>query len=244
MLVTAVIPARFASTRFPGKPLAMIGGKPMIQWVYEAARAARSIDRVLIATDDDRIAAAAEGFGAPLARTAAELRNGTERVAAVMRASAEPGDLWLNIQGDEPLLVGDDLDAVVAALHGSDAAAATLAVPLAEDQVEDPNCVKVVRDVRGDALYFSRSPIPYARNAGHVAPLLHIGVYALRRDTLERYAQREPTPLERAESLEQLRLLEHGERMAVVVRDSQLVGVDTPEDLPAAAEVLARRARR
>jgi 3-deoxy-manno-octulosonate cytidylyltransferase (CMP-KDO synthetase) len=241
VLVTAVIPARFASTRFPGKPLAIIAGKPMIQWVFEAARAARAIDRALIATDDDRIAAAAEAFGAPVVRTAPELRNGTERVAAVMRASA--GELWINIQGDEPLLSGDDLDAVVVALRDSDAAAATLAVPLAEELVADPNCVKVVRDARGDALYFSRAPIPYARNAGHVAPLLHIGVYGLRRATLERYVQREPTPLERAESLEQLRLLEHGERMAVVVRDSQLSGVDTPDDVPQVEAVLARRQR-
>jgi 3-deoxy-manno-octulosonate cytidylyltransferase (CMP-KDO synthetase) len=241
VLVTAVIPARFASTRFPGKPLAIIHGKPMIQWVFEAARGARTVDRVVIATDDDRIAAAAGAFGAPVVRTAPELRNGTERVASVMRASE--GDLWLNVQGDEPLLTGDDLDAVIVALRESDAAAATLAVPLADDQIPDPNCVKVVRDVRGDALYFSRAPIPHARNAGNVAPLLHVGVYALRRDTLERYALREPTPLERAESLEQLRLLEHGERMTVVVRDSELAGVDTPEDCAAVSEVLARRAR-
>jgi 3-deoxy-manno-octulosonate cytidylyltransferase (CMP-KDO synthetase) len=239
--VTAVIPARFGSTRFVGKPLAIIAGKPMIQWVYEAACAARSIDRVLIATDDERIAAAAVGFGAPTVRTAPELRNGTERVAAVMRESAEPSDLWINIQGDEPLLTGDDLDAVVAALQDSELAAATLAVPLADDQLQDPNCVKVVCSVRGDALYFSRAAIPFARNAGHVAPLLHIGVYGLRHDALERYARREPTPLERAESLEQLRLLEHGERIAVVVRDSQLEGVDTPEDVPAVAAVLERR---
>jgi 3-deoxy-manno-octulosonate cytidylyltransferase (CMP-KDO synthetase) len=196
---------------------------------------------VLIATDDDRIASAAEAFGAPVFRTASTLRNGTERVAAVMRAS--DGELWLNIQGDEPLLTGEDLDAVVTALREGDAAAATLAVPLAEDQLADPNCVKVVRDVRGDALYFSRAAIPYARNAGQAAALLHIGVYGLRRETLERYAKREPTPLERAESLEQLRLLEHGERMAVVVRDAQLIGVDTPEDVPAAEAVLARRLR-
>jgi 3-deoxy-manno-octulosonate cytidylyltransferase (CMP-KDO synthetase) len=241
MRVTAVIPARFGSTRFPGKPLAMIAGKPMIQWVYEAACAAGSIERVLIATDDDRIEAAAASFGAPLVRTAPELRNGTERVAAVMRESKKPSELWLNIQGDEPLLSGDDLDAVVAALRDGDSAAATLAVPLSEEQVADPNCVKVVRDVRGHALYFSRAAMPYPRNVGHVVPLLHVGVYALRRDALERYAQREPTPLERAESLEQLRLLEHGERMAVVVRDSQLAGVDTPEDIPLAEALLAKR---
>jgi 3-deoxy-manno-octulosonate cytidylyltransferase (CMP-KDO synthetase) len=242
--VTAVIPARYASARFPGKPLARIAGKPMIQWVYEAACAASSIDRALIATDDDRIAEAAVAFGAACVRTPTELRNGTERVAAVMRASTEPSDLWLNVQGDEPLLTGQDLDALVEALRVSDASAATLAVALEQDQLADANCVKVVRDVRGDALYFSRAPIPYARNAGHVVPLLHVGVYALRRDALERYARREPTPLELAESLEQLRLVEHGERMAVVLRESTLLGVDTPDDLREAEAELHRRSQR
>jgi 3-deoxy-manno-octulosonate cytidylyltransferase (CMP-KDO synthetase) len=241
VLVTAVIPVRFGSTRFPGKPLADILGKPMVQWVYEAARAARSIDRVLIATDDDRIAEAAERFGATVVRTAIELRNGTERTHAVMQAL--DGELWLNIQGDEPLLTGDDLDAVIALLRDGSRGSATLAVPLALDQLADPNCVKVVLGTRGDALYFSRAPIPFARTPGHAAPLLHVGVYGFRRDVLARYAQLEPTPLELTESLEQLRLIEHGERMAVAVRDTEHVGVDVPADCAGAAAVLARRAQ-
>jgi 3-deoxy-manno-octulosonate cytidylyltransferase (CMP-KDO synthetase) len=242
VLVTAVIPVRFGSMRFPGKPLAEILGKPMVQWVYEAACAARSIDRVLIATDDDRIADAAQRFGATVVVTAIELRNGTERTHAVMQGL--DGDLWLNIQGDEPLLTADDLDAVVALLRAGSCGAATLAVPLAPDQMADPNCVKVVLDVRGRALYFSRAPIPFPRNAEHAAPLLHVGVYGFRRDVLARYAQLQPTPLELTESLEQLRLIEHGESMAVAIRDTEHVGVDTPADCVHAAAVLDRRARR
>lgn len=241
MLVTAVIPVRFGSTRFPGKPLADILGKPMVQWVHDAALAARSIDRVLIATDDDRIEDAARRFGATVVRTPVELRNGTERVHAVMQAL--DGELWLNIQGDEPLLTGDDLDAVVALLRDGPCGAATLAVPLAQEQVQDPNCVKVVLGARSQALYFSRAPIPYARNTGHVVPLLHVGVYGFRRQVLARYAQLEPTPLELTESLEQLRLLEHGEPMSVAVRETEHVGVDTPADCAGAAEALARRMR-
>jgi 3-deoxy-D-manno-octulosonate cytidylyltransferase len=243
--VTAVIPVRYGSTRFPGKPLVNILGRPLMRWVHDAALAAKRIDRVLLATDDDRIAAVAADFGATVVRTSAKPRNGTERVAEIMRADARKDELWLNVQGDEPLLEGDDLDVLVEALTQDPlCAAATLAVPLPAELAADPNAVKVVRAVNGDALYFSRSNIPHRRANTNVGSLLHVGVYALRRDVLDRYADWEAAALEECESLEQLRLLEHGERMRVVLRDGLKVGVNTPDDLPAVEVVLAARGRR
>jgi 3-deoxy-D-manno-octulosonate cytidylyltransferase len=239
MHVVAVIPLRFASSRFPGKPLVGLLGKPLMQWVHEAACGAALVDRVIVATDDERIASCARGFGAEVMSTSERPRNGTERVAELM--SRLNGDVWINIQGDEPLLTGADLDAVVTALVDGDCDAATLACPLPPELLADANAVKVVLSRRAEALYFSRAPIPFERNVGHVAPLLHAGVYAFRRATLERYASREPSPLEQAESLEQLRLLEHGERMRVAVRPGTLVGVNVPADCAAAEALLAQR---
>lgn len=260
MTVLAIIPARFASSRFPGKPLAPLSGRPIIQWVYERARRATRVADVVVATDDARIAAAVSSFGGRAVLTSSEHRSGTDRIAEVVRSTTEAqhANVIVNVQGDEPLLDPTAIDRAVAPLLDDHAIEmATLATPLADPRdVADPNTVKVVTDRAGFALYFSRAPIPfwregYAVNGADVAtpaapraPLAfkHIGLYAYRRATLLRVAALAPTPLEVAESLEQLRALEHGVRIKVVVVERDSVGVDTPEDLNRAEALIARGA--
>jgi 3-deoxy-manno-octulosonate cytidylyltransferase (CMP-KDO synthetase) len=233
MRVVGLIPARYASKRFPGKALADLAGKPLLQHVVERARQARSLSEVVVATDDARIAAAVRAFGGKVQMTAATHPSGTDRIAEVARDLA--CDLVVNIQGDEPLIDPAEIDAAVAPLL-ADAwiPMGTLACPLSVEQAADPNAVKVVVGVDGFALYFSRAPIPYLRDGhrGGVSPhLLHIGLYVYRREVLLRLAGLPPTPLEELERLEQLRALEHGIRIRVVVTDHPSIGVDTPEDL-------------
>lgn len=243
MAVVAIIPARYASQRLPGKALADLGGKPMIQRVYERARAARAVDHVLVATDDERIASAVRSFGGEARLTAGVHPSGTDRVAEV--ASGLRADVVVNVQGDEPLLNPDAVNAVVAALAADGGASlATLSVPFSSiDEFLSPGAVKVVTDARDRALFFSRSPVPFLREAGAPAEAAatvlarglarrHLGVYAYRREALLRLAQLPPSPLEEAEQLEQLRALHHG----LVVRVAPFAGptgpaVDTPEDL-------------
>jgi len=230
--VVIIIPARYASTRFPGKPLADLWGKPLIQHVYERALRAQSSSRVIVATDDERIAAAAEGFGAEVAMTAREHPSGTDRVAEV--AGRIDCDLIVNVQGDEPLIEPASIDAAVEPLiEDRGIPMGTLCCPI--DNVEElanPNVVKVVVDREGFALYFSRLPIPFVRDARREATRYrHIGLYAYRREFLLELAGLEPTPLEEAEKLEQLRALEHGHRIKVTMVASAWPGVDTPEDL-------------
>ncbi len=238
-----VIPARFASTRLPGKPLADLAGKPMIVRVAEAARRARA-DGVWVATDDDRIAAAVRDCGFEVVMTAARHSSGTERIAEVADLLGwDDADIVINVQGDEPLLEPALIDAVAAALDAdADAAMATAAYPLADAaDCFNPNVVKVVCDRRGRALYFSRAPIPWDRDGfaerRDVLPedfpmLRHIGLYAYRVGFLRRFGQLAASPLERCESLEQLRVLWHGYPIQVVCVDQgPLPGVDTPEDL-------------
>jgi 3-deoxy-manno-octulosonate cytidylyltransferase (CMP-KDO synthetase) len=232
MKIIGIIPARIGSTRLPGKPLRTILGKPMIQWVYEKAMSAASIDRVIVATDDSSIAAAVRGFGGEAVLTAADHPNGSSRIAEV--AAGIDCDLVVNIQGDEPMLNADELDtAVQVLLDHPDAAAATLCVPVSEDAYTDPGVVKVVTRADGRALYFSRSLIPYARNPRLLPVYEHVGVYVYRKEFLLTYAKLAPSPLEVAESLEQLRILEYGYEVAVAVihRDRPLVSVDTEADL-------------
>jgi 3-deoxy-manno-octulosonate cytidylyltransferase (CMP-KDO synthetase) len=229
---TIVIPARYASTRFPGKPLARLWGRPLIQHVYERAARSRLCDRAIVATDDERIAAAARGFGAEVSVTRPDHPSGTDRVAEV--AEALGSDLIVNVQGDEPLVDPAAIDAAVAPLAADpEIIMGTLCTPL--EQIEDlanPNVVKVVLDQEGFALYFSRLPIPFVRETGaHVERYRHIGLYVYRREFLLKLAALPPTPLEQAERLEQLRVLEHGYRLRVVVVDSASPGVDTPQDL-------------
>jgi 3-deoxy-manno-octulosonate cytidylyltransferase (CMP-KDO synthetase) len=238
-----VIPARFASTRLPGKPLADIAGKPMIVRVVEAARRARA-DGVWVATDDGRIAAAVRGCGFEAVMTGAQHSSGTERIAEVADVLGwDDADIVINVQGDEPLLEPTLIDGVAAALDAdADAAMATAAYPLADAaDFFNPNVVKVVCDRRGRALYFSRAPIPWDRDGfadrrdvlRQDTPVLrHIGLYAYRVGFLKRFGQLAPSPLERCESLEQLRALWHGYPIRVIcVEHAPLPGVDTPEDL-------------
>jgi len=237
MQVIAVIPARYASTRFPGKPLVPILGKPMIQWVYERTAQARLVDRVIVATDDSRIAAAVEAFGGEYCMTSADHATGTDRLAEV--AGQLSAALIVNVQGDEPLIDPLMIDQAIQPLL-DDAAVrmGTLAAVIRDDaEFLNPNVVKVVTDRRGFALYFSRAPIPHERDREErqateirVAKK-HIGLYVYRRDFLLEFAGWPETELEQLEKLEQLRALEHGVPIRVVVTEGSSIGVDTPADL-------------
>ena len=236
-----VIPARYASTRLPGKMLAAIRGRPMIQWVWDRARASGAT-RVVIATDDERIRAAAAGFGADCVLTSAAHASGTDRVAEVARLLGfAPGDVVLNVQGDEPLIEPRLIADLAAALRDRPAVdIATAAAPI-RTLVEflDPNCVKALRGNDGQALYFSRAPVPWPRDhtvggqpTRFDGALRHIGIYAYRARSLLRFAELPPTPLEQTEKLEQLRALEHGLTMHILtLQEAPEAGVDTPEDL-------------
>jgi 3-deoxy-manno-octulosonate cytidylyltransferase (CMP-KDO synthetase) len=247
-----VIPARYASTRLPGKALLAIAGKPMIQWVHERARASRAAE-VLIATDDARIADAARGFGARVEMTSPAHQSGTDRIAEVARAQRwNESDIVVNVQGDEPLMPHALIDQVGELLAANvDAGMATLAAPLSRtEDLLDPNIVKVVVDVGGRALYFSRAPIPWNRDSAPAGlasqksfsgSRRHIGIYAYRVRALLRLAALAPTPLEQTEKLEQLRALENG--IEIRVADAiQKPGpdVNTREDLERAAAELTR----
>jgi len=224
---TAVIPARFQSTRFPGKPLAPILGKPMIQRVYEGVRQARQIRRVIIATDDRRIYDAAAGFGADVVMTSGAHSSGTERVAEA--AATLDDDVIVNVQGDEPLISGPIIDRLVGALEESDAPMASLMAKVTDlASAADPHIVKVVTDEAGNALYFSRSPLPYRPEDFFYQ---HIGIYAYRRNFLLALARLAPTRLERQEKLEQLRVLERGHSIKMIEIERPTLSVDTPQDI-------------
>ena len=229
----AVIPARYASTRLPAKPLADIGGRTMIEHVYRHAADARSVDRVLVATDDDRIARAVTAFGGDVRMTRPDHASGTDRLAEV--AAGLDCDLIVNVQGDEPLIAPEVIDAAVAAAADPAAPMSTLRCPLADaDAWRDPDVVKVAVDRAGLALFFSRAPIGAGLGATAAAPAAvdkHIGLYVYRRPFLLALSRLEPTPLERAERLEQLRALEHGYRIMTTRIDDDPIGVDTPADL-------------
>ena len=239
MSVLCVIPARYGAKRFPGKPLASQSGKPLIQHVYEAAAGAKRVDAVVVATDDERIRTAVEAFGGRAVLTRADHPCGTNRVAEAAEVFPD-AEIVINLQGDEPELDPALLDRLVEEMQkdpGIDLA--TLAGPLSAEEAADPNAVKVVLAANGDALYFSRAPIPAARDGEKFrrAPiLLHFGIYAFRADALRAYARMPQTPLERTERLEQLRWLEHGRRIRVLVTDHRPAGVDTPEDYAAFVE--------
>lgn len=232
MNTLCVIPARYASTRLPGKPLADIAGKPMIVRVYEQASKAKRLSGVIAAVDDERVYEAVVSHGGRAMMTAKNHPTGTDRLAEVAAAHPE-AELIINVQGDEPLIEPDLIDALAAAFEGDEELQmATVKSPMTdEDEMKNPNNVKVVTDKNGYALYFSRSLLPYPREASGVTVYKHIGIYAYRRDFLLRYARMEPTALERTESLEQLRALENGYKIKVIATDFRFVGVDTPEDL-------------
>jgi 3-deoxy-manno-octulosonate cytidylyltransferase (CMP-KDO synthetase) len=230
----AIIPARYHSSRFPGKPLADIAGRPMIEHVYRRAAASPVIDAVVVATDDERVRAAVEDFGGLAWMTRADHRSGSDRLAEV--AAELSCDIVVNVQGDEPLLVPEMIaEAVQPLLADTSVPMGTLCRPIDDlSDLANPNVVKVVRDRRGFALYFSRSPIPFSRlSAGHDArgARKHIGLYVYRREFLLEFARLAPTPLEEAECLEQLRALEHGFRILAPETAHDSIGVDTPDDL-------------
>ena len=233
MKVLGVIPARYKSTRLEGKPLADILGKPMIQYVYEAAGRASSLQDVVVATDDERIFNAVQTFGGRAVMTKTDHPSGTDRVAEV--AAGRDFDIVANIQGDEPLIDPHMIDECVEALQNSDGAGlSTLMKRVGEDAYDDPGVVKVVRDVRGRALYFSRSLIPYPRTrTAEFAVFEHIGLYAYTKECLLRLASLPPTPLEQIEGLEQLRALENGIPVQVAETSctGELISVDTLADL-------------
>ncbi len=239
--VVVVIPARYGSSRFPGKPLVKLAGKPMVQHVYERARACRSVNEVLVATDDERIKQAVEQFGGRAIMMGGEYRTGTDRVAAVARMFA--GDCFLDLQGDEIPLNPELLSDLIDPFLQSGAEMGTLKRKMdATDDLQNPAIVKVATDTKGYALYFSRAPIPYARDhfareaGGETLPpgmhaYRHVGLYAYRARFLRTYAGLAPSPLESLEALEQLRALWHGFRISVTIADHlPLAGVDTPED--------------
>lgn len=260
MKTLAVLPSRYAATRFPGKPLALIAGKPMIQRVFEAALRAEGVDKVVVATDDDRIAQAVRSFGGEAVMTDSALPSGTDRTAAALSALEAKGERYdcvLNIQGDEPAMHPDTVASVVALMAARpDLPMGTAACPFANwDEVFNPNAVKVVTDDSGRALYFSRSALPYIRSSTVFEPDFrpwaegsqlkafkrHLGLYAYRPDALRTFTNLPPHPLEKLEMLEQLRALAAG--MAIGVADTPYLslGVDTPADVAPAEALLRER---
>jgi 3-deoxy-manno-octulosonate cytidylyltransferase (CMP-KDO synthetase) len=243
MNILAVIPARYASTRLPGKPLISIAGKPMIERVWERARQASRVSRVIVATDDERIVKAVKSFGGEAVLTRADHRSGTERVAEVAVAHPD-AEILVNVQGDMPLIDPAAIDAGIEAVGGEeDVKLGTLAVPIGNPaEIMDPNVVKTVLDFDGNALYFSRAPIPWVRDRQgpvHAKHLKHVGLYVFRREALLEFATFPQGDLERIEQLEQLRWLENGYRIRVVETEYKTVEVDTPEDVRRAEQLLA-----
>jgi 3-deoxy-manno-octulosonate cytidylyltransferase (CMP-KDO synthetase) len=243
MQAVGVIPARFGSTRFPGKPLRKILGKPLLQWVIEGARTSRLLNEIWVATDHADIAALARGCGIRAVMTASDLPTGSDRVFAAVRDS--DAQVVVNIQGDEPLITGELLDTLAAPLlEDATLPMATLGRSLKAGDLESPNTAKIVLNRRQEALYFSRFPIPYSRIDApqqKAVCLKHIGLYAFRKSFLAEFCAQPPTPLELAEGLEQLRALYLGARIRVVEVDHESWGVDTPEDVAKIEALLEKR---
>ncbi len=229
------IPARWGSTRFPGKPLHLIAGKPLVQHVWERCQDCKAVDDIVIATDDERIVEAAAAFGARAVLTSPDHPSGTDRIAEAAGAFPDHATI-INVQGDEPLISPALIDDLARALqNGPTISMITAAAPILDPaQVEDPNVVKVVFDVNGDSLYFSRSPLPFVRNpSAHTRHYRHLGIYGFQRDFLLQFVAWPPSRLELTESLEQLRALENGTRLRVVLTNELSPGVDTREQADA-----------
>ena len=234
----AVIPARYASIRFPGKPLAMINGKPMVQHVWERCQESKAFERVMVATEDPRIVQTVESFGGECRMTSPKCVSGTDRVAEVARGM-QGADHFVNVQGDEPTLDPDALRQLAHLTVQAQIEMATLIRPVADAERSNPNIVKVVVDLKFRALYFSRSDIPFRRNHDlNFHGYAHLGIYGYQRDILLELASLSPSPLEKAESLEQLRALENGICIQCGVTQHRGLGVDTPEDIGRAETVL------
>jgi 3-deoxy-manno-octulosonate cytidylyltransferase (CMP-KDO synthetase) len=243
MSAAVIIPARYASTRFPGKPLHVIAGKPLIQHVWERCRLCRHVNRIVVATDDERIAGVARGFGAEVCLTSPDHQSGTDRIAEAARTLPEATHV-INVQGDEPLISPDLVDELAARMAADPGVGMITAVHPLHDEalLDNPNIVKCVMSRDGRALYFSRSRIPYARS---VHPGLthwrHMGIYGFSRAFLEKFVSWEPSPLEVTEALEQLRALENGAAIHVVVTEHDSPGIDTPEQAREVEGLIARR---
>ena len=236
-----VIPARYESTRLPGKPLLEVSGKSLVQLVYERASESRLADSVIVATDDRRIMDAALSFGAEAVMTSPSCKSGTDRVFEAVKDT--DFDLIINVQGDEPFIRPDMIDLLFSVMENESLDVATLCAPVADDnEYSNPNTVKVVLDKNGFALYFSRSPIPYVRN-GNTRSMLykHIGVYGFKREFLQQFVSMQKSRLEETESLEQLRILENGYRIKVLTTHYDGFGIDTREDLQRALLILDRK---
>jgi 3-deoxy-manno-octulosonate cytidylyltransferase (CMP-KDO synthetase) len=257
MKFIGIIPARYASTRFPGKPLAVLGGKPVVQRVYE--QVASVLGEAYVATDDERIFQTVERFGGRAVMTRADHKSGTDRIEEAAQLLHTDADVIINVQGDEPFIQKSQLETVKALFDDPQVQIGTLGKPFETmEQVENPNSPKIVTDVNGYALYFSRSVIPYIRDTSHLSPLTshlspltshlspltshlylkHIGLYAYRREVLSQITRLPQSPLELAESLEQLRWLQNGYRIKVGLTNVETVGIDTPEDLQRAETYL------
>ncbi|MDH5762648.1 MAG: 3-deoxy-manno-octulosonate cytidylyltransferase [Nitrospinota bacterium] len=252
----AVIPARWASTRFPGKPLALIKGKPMIEWVVRQAQKASRISEVIVATDDERILEAVTKFGGQAVMTSPEHATGSDRIAEV--ALGLKCDIVVNVQGDEPLIPPENIDQVIRCLDNNPSlSAATLMMPVHDpDEISNPNIVKVIADQKGRALYFSRAPIPFHRDewkSGSYEDILkskekglslvykHVGLYAYTRSFLLEFTRLNPTPLEQLEKLEQLRIIEHGYPIQIDITEKKSIGVDQIEDLERVERILDKQ---
>lgn len=247
MKIVVVIPARYGSTRFAGKPLSLIKGKPMIQWVYEIARNGKGVSDVVVATDDQRIVDAVARFGGRAMMTAEENRSGTDRVAeAAQKMGLLPDDIVVNIQGDQPAFVTAHIDGVVNPLvHTEEAEMTTLALKIVDPQeITNPKDCKVIFDSQGYALYFSRSPIPCARDIDTVFDTYkHLGIYAYTKRFLDTFRKLPTGSLETIEKLEQLRALEHGHRIKVVVTKYDSPEVDVPADIPRIEAMMKKQLR-
>lgn len=240
MNILAVIPARYNSSRFPGKPLAMISNRPMVQRVYEAAKNCPDFTKVVVATDSELIADCVQKFGGEVEMTGSDHSTGTDRVAEVALRYPQM-EVVANVQGDQPFVTPQMLTQLVSPyVQGELPAMTTLACPLdMKTGYADPNTVNVVCDRNGNALYFSRASIPYFRNPGEVPVFHHLGLYAFNRDFLSKYAQLTPTPLEECEGLEQLRVLEHGFTIRVSLTQKAVLEINTPEDLVQAQALIS-----
>ena len=245
MTFTAIIPARYASTRFPGKPLAVLGGKTVIQRVYE--QVSNVLNEVYVATDDERIFSCVESFGGKAVMTRKDHQSGTDRIQEAVEKTGTQADVIINVQGDEPFIQPSQIQTLMQLFDDLSTQIGTLGKPFESmEAVDNPNSPKIVTDNRGFALYFSRSIIPYIRGKerkdwfGEHPFLKHLGVYAYRREVLAEVTKLPQSPLEKAESLEQLRWLQNGYRIRVGLTDVETVGIDTPEDLQR-AEVLLKQ---
>ena len=251
MKTLAIIPARYASSRFPGKPLADLGGKPVIRWVYDGLKGFEQLDEVCVATDDSRIADAVKSFGGKCVMTRTDHRSGTERCGEVVEKLAALGkqfDVVVNVQGDEPFVNKEQITTLLDLFGNKSTEIATLAKRIdSQEELMSPNNVKVVVSQHGNALYFSRTPIPYIRDCNteswHTAHdyLKHVGIYAYRTSILKEIVELEETSLERCEKLEQLRWLENGYMISIAITECENIGIDTPEDLQKAREIIKNR---